>query len=315
MKRKIFISLGVLGILIGVFVFLSFALTGFDFNTFIGKDERTPEYLTYQESISKINVSITSDNLILKKSEDDSIHINYFESNIYDFKIFIENDTLTILQKKPWYIMFSFTKARNIEIALPDSLAYANLKVSSGSINISSEIEIEELSAKASSGEIFLKDLTVDNAEINVSSGSITITNFETKILEVTASSGKIILKKVKAEGADISLSSGSINLEDANFKNLKISASSGKITATKLFVENSEISASSGTVNLGVVANNPDDYSLDLKTSSGKISVQKDDYNISVYGNLFLGNGPNSIKVIVSSGNITINFEKSENV
>lgn len=312
MKRKIFISLGVLGIILAGYIFLSFALSGFNYKVFLGLEERRLDSITYQENVNNLNVSIASDNLISKKSEDDTVRISYYQSNIYDYKISLENGTLTISQKKPWYIMFSFTKAKDIEITLPESLISARLKLASGTIDITSGINIEELSVQASSGEIILKDLTAETAEIKVSSGSVNITNMETENLKISASSGNINLKKVDAEEADLSLSSGNVNLDDSSLINLDIDASSGKITSTKLRSENCEVLASSGTVNLGILTSDPELYQLDLKTSSGKINVKGTGTDISSQGILKFGNGPNLIKVSVSSGNITIKFENA---
>ena len=222
-------------------------MSGFNYKVFLGLEERRLDSITYQENVNNLNVSIASDNLILKKSEDDTVRISYYQSNIYDYKISLENGTLTISQKKPWYIMFSFTKAKDIEITLPESLISARLKLASGTIDITSGINIEELSVQASSGEIILKDLTAETAEIKVSSCSVNITNMETENLKISASSGNINLKKVDAEEADLSLSSGNVNLDDSSLINLDIDASSGKITSTKLRSENCEVLASSG--------------------------------------------------------------------
>lgn len=310
MKKRIFISLGVLGILVVAYLFVCIVASGFNFQAVFGAEERTPASLDYQEKITSLDVDMTSDNLIIKKANDGAAHINYYQSNVANYNISLENGVLKITQKRPWYIIFSFTKSKNLEITLPDALDAADLELSAGSINLSS-LSIAELKVQASSGGISMDKVILEKGIIKVSSGSINLNDLQAEELEIGSSSGNINLKNVNTERAAIALSSGNIDILESTLKDLTLKASSGKITTSKLVTNNCDINSSSGSVTLGILTDNPENYRLELSTSSGKITVQGGEYDINSRGYLKTGKGSNLIKVSVSSGNISVIFEE----
>mgnify|MGYP001014088840 CR=1 FL=1 len=311
MKKNLYISLSILGILIVVYFFIALIFSNFDLKMVFGKDERTLDSIDYEVNVSELNINVSSDNIVLKKSDDNNVHIKYYKSNKKTFETSFNDGLLTINQTKPWYVMFSFSRNYSIEISLPNTeLNSVSIKVSSGNINIDMDIMISNLSIRTSSGNISLEGNTTNNTNINVSSGKINLKDFKSNELDIKASSGKINANNIEVGKVKFNISSGNINLEGGTINFLEIDTSSGNVKSTKLSLGSANIDTSSGDVNLGIKVLYTSIYKMDLETSSGDILITGGGYNISTKGYLVTGDGNQLIKVDVSSGDIKINFE-----
>ena len=328
-KRSYMIVLVVIGIFIVVYFITCLIFSNFNFKVVFGKEERTLNYLDCTENVSEIVVNVASDNLIFNKSEDNAVHVKYYNSNLYQFDIAYDDGLLTINQKRLWYSIFNFNKKYIIEIAVPDTNIYsATLKLSSGNalikdVNLDSikielssgDVNIEDLKSNlldinTSSGKIAVNNIIADRTNIKASSGAIDIKNLNSLELDTQSSSGSIRISNITVDKAQFRLSSGDLDLIDSSIKSLTINGSSGKIESSKLSLETCNIDTSSGNVILGVVTPDVSIYKMNLNTANGSISVSGGGYDITTKSSLITGNGTQLIKVNVSSGKLIINFE-----
>ena len=304
------IVLVVIGIFIVVYFITCLIFSNFNFKVVFGKEERTLNYLDCTENVSEIVVNVASDNLIFNKSEDNAVHVKYYNSNLYQFDIAYDDGLLTINQKRLWYSIFNFNKKYIIEIAVPDTNIYsATLKLSSGDVNIE-DLKSNLLDINTSSGKIAVNNIIADRTNIKASSGAIDIKNLNSLELDTQSSSGSIRISNITVDKAQFRLSSGDLDLIDSSIKSLTINGSSGKIESSKLSLETCNIDTSSGNVILGVVTPDVSIYKMNLNTANGSISVSGGGYDITTKSSLITGNGTQLIKVNVSSGKLIINFE-----
>ena len=309
-KRSYMIVLVVIGIFIVVYFITCLIFSNFNFKVVFGKEERTLNYLDCTENVSEIVVNVASDNLIFNKSEDNAVHVKYYNSNLYQFDIAYDDGLLTINQKRLWYSIFNFNKKYIIEIAVPDTNIYsATLKLSSGDVNIE-DLKSNLLDINTSSGKIAVNNIIADRTNIKASSGAIDIKNLNSLELDTQSSSGSIRISNITVDKAQFRLSSGDLDLIDSSIKSLTINGSSGKIESSKLSLETCNIDTSSGNVILGVVTPDVSIYKMNLNTANGSISVSGGGYDITTKSSLITGNGTQLIKVNVSSGKLVINFE-----
>lgn len=138
------------------------------------------------------------------------------------------------------------TTIRNTTI---DSL---NVHSSSGNMNL--ELSASTIELKASSGNIFLnQDGKCDSVDVHSSSGNVALNLCgacdKTKI---HASSGSVDVKATKINDLDVDVSSGDITIYAEDAKNLTTKASSGKSDISLVKIpEKSKISCSSGGIEL----------------------------------------------------------------
>ena len=190
-----------------------------------------------------------------------------------------------------------------------------DIQNSSGSVSVAG-ISADELRVKASSGEISVNQSNSDLI-IKSSSGNISVSSCE-GFKTLAATSGDISVQESNGsiEGetssgeqryidiyGDIKSESSSGNIEIKNaVGSLDLRASSGDIEGNEISITaNSSFKTSSGAIDMRFT-NNIEDFSFDLQSSSGRISVGK----TRAEGTVKVGNGELVINGKSSSGRQT---------
>jgi len=169
-----------------------------------------------------------------------------------------------------------------------------NLEVSSGSLQIADCRS--KLSATSSSGKITLETCTGDK-RLKASSGSIAVLNSDGNI-EADSSSGKHRYEGIQGSIVAQS-SSGGIAVRDCEGR-LDLEGSSGRLSGTGATITgDSSFETSSGSIDFNFT-NNVDDFTFELRSTSGTISAG----GTRAKGNVITGNGKILIRGKSSSGN-----------
>ena len=217
--------------------------------------------------ITHINTELLSQDIIVQKSQDTQIHIRVYDKDNSNISLNLEEQVLSIKQKKKFsFFNISFSHHR-IEIDIPETyLPILELKTVSGNIEIITDpIDIK---ATTTSGDI--KADTLKNAELTTVSGEIKIHTVENLIGKTV--SGDITIIEGNIE--NITTTSGDIEITTARIKqNASIKTVSGDVEITQL--ENTYINpkTTSGSVRI----NNNDrksEYELKIQTVSGDIKI-----------------------------------------
>ncbi len=158
--------------------------------------------------------------------------------------------------------------------------------------------------------DVYIPNTYSQNVSAKASSGDIKIENFNVTSLKCRTSSGDIDLKSINVENTTLHTSSGDITC--VNFEgNLDASTSSGDafIDCATLSNSNMDVKSSSGDIEFKL----PEDsqFNFKAKTSSGDITTE---FPIAVLGTMSrknfegkIGDSNNTIKTRTSSGDIEI--------
>ena len=221
------------------------------------------------EKIASINVDVTSYDVELKESNNDTIKVEISGSkkNQDKFHVEEENGNLTINENGS-SVCIGFCLDGTITIYLPNQDITYHHKSSSG--NIYSDIDLRSVVINTTSGDITLKN--INDGTISSTSGNINVANANK--LNVSATSGDISLDEPKNLVANTQ--SGNIKVRSITSK-MDITTTSGDINISSLSIkEDSKAEARSGNIDIKL----DKDVFIDATTRSGNIDIDNTNTN-----------------------------------
>ena len=217
----------------------------------------------------------------------DSYKIEYKVRKGKEPKIKQEGGKLTIEQPPMGFVMFNFglhEGENTFIIYVPES---------SGQIT---------LNAKASTGDIMLDRIRV-SGKIEASTSDILLNDIEGDELEVNISSGDIDGDKVKIAKTRFEGSTSDISILRLFSDDVYCHASTGDIDINDSAVSNLKADTSTGDVNIQLNGK-PDDYSYNIKVSTGDIVVNGEEVEKSIQKD----NGSDrKIEISTSTGDVDV--------
>lgn len=221
------------------------------------------------EKIASINVDVTSYDVELKESNNDTIKVEISGSkkNQDKFHVEEENGNLTINENGS-SVCIGFCLDGTITIYLPNQDIIYHHKSSSG--NIYSDIDLGSVYINTMSGDVTLKN--INDGTISSTSGNINVANANK--LNVSATSGDISLDETKNIIANTQ--SGNIEVRSITSK-MDITTTSGDINISSLSIkEDSKAEAKSGNIDIKL----DKDVFIDATTRSGNIDIDNTNTN-----------------------------------
>ena len=221
------------------------------------------------EKIASINVDVTSYDVELKESNNDTIKVEISGSkkNQDKFHVEEENGNLTINENGS-SVCIGFCLDGTITIYLPNQDITYHHKSSSG--NIYSDIDLRSVVINTTSGDITLKN--INDGTVSSTSGNINIRNANK--LNVSATSGDISLDEPKNIIANTQ--SGNIEVRSITSK-MDVTTTSGDINISSLSIkEDSKAEARSGNIDIKL----DKDVFIDATTRSGNIDIDNTNTN-----------------------------------
>lgn len=290
------------------------------------------------EPITSIKIQTSIADVELIEADDFYVEIDYLywdqepEYSLEDGKlVFDDNDVF------PNSYSINFNPRNTVKIYLPEASALTSLDIdsSSGDVSIAAFVA-EDMNITVSYGDLTVKNAAALDANVTLSSGTSRISYFQVSKLDFANSYGnakfsdintkdQLLPSGTSLERINIDMSSGDINLNGVNINSLTVDNSYGDVDCENLTAEEVEMDLSSGDLdlknsdikemdvsdsygNVTLRLPGPDtDYSLDLDTSYGDITVGSKDYDEHV---VLDNGGSRSITADLSSGDITITFQ-----
>jgi lia operon protein LiaG len=172
-------------------------------------------------------------------------------------KLFIDRGrSLKIEVKKKAFPLISFSRRGRVKLTVTIPEQYR-----------------ETLVVKSSSGDVYLEKMELDDLEVNLSSGDLTVKEITANEGSFKTSSGDQELEDLTIENLDLYLSSGSLSLiGDIDNINARLSSGSADVKLEEL-TGDMDFRLSSGDFLMEFIDEDVD-AELDLKTSSGEINV-----------------------------------------
>ena len=167
----------------------------------------------------------------------------------------------------------------------------------SGGLNIGFKINKPVLTIKLG------KETKIDNLEIKVNAGDISINGVNADYFFGDFNAGNISIRDSVFRKADIDVDAGNISIDGAGMKTLKIDADAGNIDIRKTGLEDVTIDVDFGSVNINDLGS-VDAYSYDCKVDAGIINIGGDGAGRKYKAS---GKGAGFIKINVDAGNIDI--------
>ena len=253
---------------------VKFSLIAFGDNT-----EKIFEKEYEPEELDKINVDVSSSNVLIEKADVDKIKVTAYGEKDEKINETINNHELSITKSKTKVFIFAM-------------LYWCDEKII---IQVPNDCD-EEFNIQTSSGDIVVPNL--ENSVINLESssgkiecGNINTGNFRTSSGDITVGSGN-----------DITLQTSSGSIKAGDFNKLSAETSSGDIKVGT--VGESTIKTSSGKILVGEARR------LQAEASSGEIEINR----INEYCNLTISSGSIDVETLNITENSSINA-KSGNV
>lgn len=217
--------------------FIGFAASGFKFKT-LSTDDYDKKNMTVSSDTKAIEIYEDDTNINISRSDDNKIHITYFENKDEKYNI-SDGDTLKIKKVSSKKLRFGFsTQITSLNISIPEKCK--------PSVRIDSDC------------------------------GNIKVENVISQSCDISVEDGNIIINKFSAEGkSDISTDSGNINFSDSKFNgDFTVKTDDGNIlTENCSYDKKADIKTTCGNVTMKEIT-----YSsyLSLKTSDGNVNADK---------------------------------------
>ncbi|MBR6451954.1 MAG: DUF4097 family beta strand repeat protein [Lachnospiraceae bacterium] len=168
-----------------------------------------------------------------------------------------------------------------------DKVAMAgNLQMSSGDITLH-DFDSTGLEIKASSGDLIMENVNPENLNITISSGAVKGSGITAKTVSATASSGDMVFEDLKAGEANFKISSGEIVVNNGTLEVVNGKMTSGDITLN--------------------LSGKRDDYDFDLSATSGEMTIDGEEFEKSY---LKEAGKKNKITMKATSGDVDVNFQ-----
>ncbi len=270
----------VLGLALGVFTFVrgdgdsSLVLTDDDY-TFIELEYSANRFSSFDFDLENKRVNIYP-------SDDDMVHIEYYDSTLSWTTINEGDDELSLIYDHEWYSGFAFSMFirhrmyHTMDIYLPDH-AYQEIVIHStnGSFDIEDRLFAAKLELSTSNGTFDLENVDVQNdVSLSTSNGDISLDDVNiTGDLEIGSSNGEIYLNQVTSVLVDAATSNGRITVNQVDCDTLDVSTSNGRIEATEVTANDVVMISSNGDVHLDVIGLKTD-YDYELETTIGQIRI-----------------------------------------
>lgn len=286
MKSSIVYIIGGIVLFIGILLaVIGFSLSGFNYNKLNNDPGFTEKSFVSTQAITAINAEDENVSVDIIESNDDKVHITYYENSSTQYNITEENGVINLSVHKTFKItgIFNFN-FESVKLVIEVPRGYdgkLNISTSNAAIFVS-RVTASDVYLKTSNGHVdtdFL--IATGDIEITSSNGRIELSNTSGNDFTVETSNGKIEIVNITAqEGIELKTSNGSISFDSVDYvSELRCKSSNASID--------------------GTLPGNMTDYSIISDTSNGNNSLPSD-----------MNSGDKKLNVKTSNGSIDIEFE-----
>lgn len=302
--------------LIGGIVWAAFVAVGF---TTAGEFRQVEKDFSVYDN-GAIEVDFSQYDLYLGQSSDGRVHVTYFENDdLITFTITETEYGIKLVQRQKWFAWLFFNKGnRRAEILIPESFKGSVISsIATGDARIDRLVSPTVLKISGSTGDIVVNDASAVKASFVATTGDVAISRCSfTEELTVKCSTGDIAIGKtsakkmyVKVTTGDILVdtaaslefeaqgSTGDIRLISVTAGQVKVHLTTGQIALNGLNADTIEAQSTTGAIT-GTLAGDINDYTIESHVSTGRNSLPES-----------FGNGPKSLKVRATTGDISISF------
>jgi len=260
------------------------------------------------ERIGAIVIHYRSGSVVLQRHNSNTIVVREYLS-ISDSNFFADiarsgNALVIEAGRRP----LTGTFQARLEVFIPASIKDAEIRSSSGRVEILGGHVFSSLDVESSSGRVSVDSVSADEVNIRSSSGRISVNSIDANRIDIRSSSGAIELGAVnRAAGASaealgenatslfsVRSSSGRVSADSIAAGRVNIQNSSGRISVNSVTANMLSANSSSGAIELGMVSG-----SADIGSSSGRVH------------STFTENAGN-VSITTGSGSVTLGLPRA---
>lgn len=228
------------------------------------------------DQLNSINLVTSSTNVEILTHDKQSIDIVL---ETYDTGPVLEvsevDQTIEITVGRYDHRNYGFTDLFNPTVCLcihvpKDIIKYWHVKTSSGNVIIN-QIVAHSLSTTATSGNLKLSGLVLNNGVFRASSGNISMNQLNIEKCNVQSSSGNMTLENSMFHEGDFTCTSGNMVMDQLQASHLITKVTSGNIKLLAAQIENIDAHTTSGNIKVDFL-NQELDATVDVTVKSGNI-------------------------------------------
>ncbi len=296
MKKSGKILLIVAGVLAASFVVIM-SVYGWDFSVFSSAHEYEIKQETLVNENQNIEIYDANVDILVGKSQDDNIHMIYYENSHHFYEKTLNGDISFKYQTSDAI----YNSPPHFEILLPENYS-GNLMLNTSNDDITlSDISYSDAQFVSSNGDVLLTDVSSQGKnEIITSNSDIEIETSSFAELSLQTSNDKIIVNGVKSEGdLEILCVNGDVSLKNTNAQKISVENENADIELDLVFGSNMQLHTTNGHIE-GSVAGSEADFTYTTTTKNG-------DNNL---GDSVKDNAQNTLNATTENGNIQIEFK-----
>ena len=199
-----------------------------------------------------------------------------------------------------------FTIVQSNELSVESNLKNLSVTEDNGVLNI---VDKTKHSVRYNNAKLTLyipENITFESADINSGAGRLTADTLSAKTLKLNTGAGQVKFEHLNVlEKTDLKGGAGEIAVNDGSLNNLSLDLGAGQLNLTAALLGESNLKFGVGHSELTLLGDK-DDYSFDVETGVGKVSIDGRDAFSFADG----GNGENSVKIKGGVGATDINFK-----
>ena len=279
------------------FMCLGTIISAFNFNKLFSPymelsgpyEERT--IIIDNENLQNLIIDVGDTPVYIVPTKDKNVKITYYESKRTDFSTKEEKDSFTFRSKDKLTFFdmdFNFFFNNKITIEVPENMVLS-------------------YDVRTNNSRLEIRNLTVNESKFKTSNARIKATSIKSDYkLEFQTTNGQINLTGVKAPKIIAKTNNASINLKKVQaFISINASTSNSRITLENLASPNIKLTTSNSKV-IGNIVGDEIDYSRDIKTTNGNISINGTTYASIVRDKVIKDK---SLYIKTSNGNVDIDI------
>lgn len=266
------------------------------------------------ESFDSVFLDLSNCEVRIMRSENDKfgVDMKLYTYNKDNIEFSVENGQLTVKNTsdgKNMLFNFGFfnDKQQYLYIYIPDG-KYDFIHVSTSNEKIIFEdIEVNgEVYAKSSNADISFSDIDASDVTAYSSNAEIDMDNITTEVLKLETSNASVVLKNVTADSLSAATSNSTVEFDGVSGVDAAVKTSNGDIILNNIYFDKSLEAKTSNSKIKTVMSGERDDYSYDISTSNGTITVDKDKCGKKYNG----GKGSSKVKLTTSNADVVVQFQ-----
>ncbi|MCL2522459.1 MAG: DUF4097 domain-containing protein [Erysipelotrichales bacterium] len=328
-SRDLLLKVAVAFIVVGIFIsFVAWIVAGFDrSNMHKFRDLEEMRFDASLVDINEINFDTANSAFRIESIAGNEIIIEYYQHRYLSYEILVVDGVLTMRNthtgRRPWthYVMNSgFFNDERVTVFLPASFnGDLNIQTRTGSIRSSDTFNLRNVVITATTGSIFLSNITAESLQIVASTGSINLTNIDLNgSLRTTNTTGSVRLNNVDAYNIEVTANTGSVTFDRVKSEtSVKIDTTTGTIRLIRVTTDYLVARANTGSIRMTDLQSPI--ITLDTRTGSinGNIIGRQNDYSILINSSRGSSNLNNQVRpdtreelrVTTTTGSIRVSF------